>query len=677
MKNSIAFPLRHRSLTLVIASMICLPVLAQESEEVQQEETAAPPVRHLNSVTVIAAPEHSPLEITLDPKLPRQPVPAADATDYLKTVPGFAAVRTGGANADIIFRGMFGSRLNILTNDGNVYGGCGGRMDSPASYINPAAYDEVSITKGPQTVLWGGGAYAATIRFDRKPPAFDETPGAHFNGYGLVGSRGRVDTFIDASTGTDKAYARMIGYRGRSDDYKDGDGDTVPSKWYKWSVEAITGLRPDENTLLELTAGRSDGYARYADRTMDGTKFAKENVSLKFSKKHLGGALHGLEVESYYNHVDHVMDNFRLRPSSGMARANNPSRRVVGGRIQTDWLLGDNHSLSAGLDTQYDLHRSRNGIDRHSHPWGSNLRFVRHGLFGELTSAISDTDNLIYGVRFDFMRATDFRKTSATHDKRRSKTLPSIFARWEHTSTGLPLLSYVGLGYTERFPDFWEMNQNTVINSSSNAFDVLKPEKTLQLDIGTQYQTERTQVWASAYAGIIRDYILFNYTDTSKTQVDNVKVRTLGGELGWNQQLTNRFALESSLSYAWGKNSSYDRPMAQTPPLETRLHLKYQQEKWQAGLLWRLVAAQKRIDKNMGNVKGRDFDKSSGFSVFSANMSYDLLPAAKLSGGIDNLFDRKYSEHLNMAGSALWGLAANSRINEPGRTWWARLNVKF
>ncbi|WP_243677168.1 TonB-dependent receptor plug domain-containing protein [Sodalis glossinidius] len=88
------------------------------------------------------------------PKIPRQPVPASDGADYLKTIPGFAVVRNGGTNGDQVFRGMFGSRLRMLLDGGEMLGACSSRMDSPSAYISPESFDIVSLTKGPQTVLW-------------------------------------------------------------------------------------------------------------------------------------------------------------------------------------------------------------------------------------------------------------------------------------------------------------------------------------------------------------------------------------------------------------------------------------------------------------------------------------------------------------------------------------------
>ncbi len=68
----------------------------------------------LDEVVVTAPQSTEPLTVTTDPKKPRQPVPAHDGADYLKTIPGFSVIRKGGTDGDPVFRGMAGSRLNIL-----------------------------------------------------------------------------------------------------------------------------------------------------------------------------------------------------------------------------------------------------------------------------------------------------------------------------------------------------------------------------------------------------------------------------------------------------------------------------------------------------------------------------------------------------------------------------------
>ncbi len=113
------------------------------------------------------------------------------------------------------------------------------------------------------------------------------------------------------------------------------------------------------------------------------------------------------------------------------------------------------------------------------------------------------------------------------------------------------------------------------------------------------------------------------------------------------------------------------------PPLEANFGLNYEQDNWSAAFLSRLVSKQTRVAKQQGNVTGKDLGDSSGFAVFSLNGAYRLNSNLSFSTGIDNLFDKEYSEHLNLAGNAGFGYAANTRINETGRTFWARMDVSF
>ena len=237
---------------------------------------------------------------------------ASDGGDYLKTIPGFALVRNGGTNGDPVLRGMFGSRLNILTNGGMMLGACPGRMDAPTSYISPETYDKLTVIKGPQTVLWGPGASAGTVLFEREPEHFGEL-GTRVNASLLAGSNGRFDKVLDAAAGGPLGYVRVIGNTAHADDYKDGNNDTVASRYDKWNGDVALGWTPDADTLLELTAGKGDGEARYAGRGMDGSQFKRESLGLRFEKSNLGEVLDKVEAQVYYNYADHVMDNYSLR----------------------------------------------------------------------------------------------------------------------------------------------------------------------------------------------------------------------------------------------------------------------------------------------------------------------------------------------------------------------------
>ncbi|WP_325435955.1 TonB-dependent copper receptor [Pseudomonas nitroreducens] len=664
-----------------------------------EEEDHSSHVTELSPSVITAVAQSSPLTIVTDPKQPRQPIPASDGADYLKTIPGFSAIRNGGTNGDPVLRGMFGSRLNILTNGTTMLGACPARMDAPTSYISPETYDKLTVVKGPETVIWGPGASAGTIRFDREPERFGEL-GTRVNGSIVAGSNGRFDRVLDAAAGGPLGYVRVTGNKSQSDDYEDGSGNTVPSRWNKWNGDVAVGWTPDTDTLVELTAGKGDGEARYAGRGMDGSQFKRESLGLRFEKSNIGEVLDKLEAQVYYNYADHVMDNYSLRTPSGMGMmagpmASNVDRRTLGGRLAATWRW-DDFKLITGVDAQTNEHRERSGMGIGTYdevPWDKDAVFHNYGAFGELTWYAADRDRVITGARLDRASVKDYRQSTGsgmmampnpTADDTRADTLPSGFARYEHDLADTPTTLYVGLGHVQRFPDYWELfSPDKGPTGSVNAFDSIKPEKTTQLDFGAQYEDEKLKAWASGYVGVIRDYILFDYMPGGMmgrtSQARNVDARIMGGELGAAYALTSNWTADGTLAYAWGKNTTDDTALPQMPPLEARFGLSYEEGDWSAGGLWRVVAHQGRIAENQGNVVGYDFDESPGFAVFSLNGAYKLSKNFKVSTGVDNLFDKDYAEHLNLAGNAGFGYPANDpeSIHEPGRTFWTKVDFSF
>ncbi len=651
----------------------------------------------LPPVTVVASSTKMPLIVTENPKTPKQPLPASDGADYLKTIPGFDAIRSGGTNGDLVFRGMFGSRLNILTNGVALLGACPGRMDAPTSYISPESYDKVTVIKGPESVTHGPVGSAGTVLFKRDTKRFDK-PGVRFDGSLVNGSYGRNDQNFDLAAGNEQVYGRVTANHAHSQDYKDGDGNVVPSQWDKWNTDAAIGLTPDENTKIEVTAGTGDGYAKYAGRSMDGVHFRRESGGLRFDKKNIGKTLKRIEAQVYFNEADHVMDNYTYRdpdPTSSMPMrmASEVRRRQAGGRIAATLDFTDRFQLVTGIDAQTNKLDSRSAMGMMNYgntPWLSSATMWNIGAFGELTWFASDTQRVIGGLRVDRDDALDSRTSSKsmmmtmpnpTYGQHRSAYLPSAFVRYEQDLQSLPAMWYAGIGHSERFPDYWELFSPTKgPDGSINAFSALKPEKTTQLDIGLQYKTQKLDAWISAYAGMVQDFILFNYTNGmmgASTQATNVNARIMGGEAGTTWRPTSHWRFESSLAYAYGHNEDTGHALPQIPPLEARFAADYSYKQWSTGALWRVVAPQRSVAFDEGSVVGKDFGPSAGFAVLSLHAQYNFNKKVQFTIGIDNLLNKEYYEHLNLAGNAGFGFPANTPLMEPGRTAWARLSVKM
>lgn len=684
-------------LAIALSLLLAGSCVAAESHHVHGPAgTSAPdPVVTLDTLIVTDVTPTLAMTFVTNTKLPRQPVPASDGADYLKTVPGFSLIRSGGTNGDPVLRGMFGSRLNLLTDGGHMQGACPARMDNSLSYVSPETYDRLEVIKGPQTVLWGPGASAGTVRFERDIPFFDR-PGAQFNGSLTFGSFGRDDQVVDTAFGTAQGYARITANRSQSDDYEDGNGDEVPSAWKKWNADVAFGWTPDADTLVEVSAGNGDGEARYAGRSMDGSQFDRTSYGLRAERRNFDGALDKIEARLYYNDVDHVMDNYSLRdpdPDSSMpmAMASNVAQHTSGGRVAFSWKT-DAWDLQAGLDARDSRHRKRSGRGRDTYraqPWITDARFENLGIFAELGRNLTERQRLVGGLRLDRASARDERTTTGgmmprpnpTQGQTRRDTLPSALIRWEIQPVDSAVMWHFGLGHVQRMPDYWELFSPTTGPAGSvNAFAGVEPEKTTQLDLGLHYRKGRWDAWASLYAGRIDDYILFKYSQGmmgASAQAYNVDADIRGGEVGFEFRPVTEWKLGASLAYAWGEIDGVGA-LPQTPPLEARLNAAYDNKRWSVGALLRAVSAQDRVSPGYGNVVGQDLGESAGFAVFSLNGGYRFTDRLQLAMGIDNIFDRAYSEHLNLAGNSAFGYPADSvRINEPGRSAWLKLNYKY
>ena len=632
-----------------------------------------------------------------DPKQPIQPVPATDGADYLQSIPGFSSIKSGGTNGDVTFRGMFGSRIKILSDGTENLGACPARMDAPTSYIQPESYDRISVVKGPQTVQYANTGSAATVIFERKKPQLSNDKNYLGQASVLIGSFGRLDHNIETAVGDDKKYIRLNANRSESNSYEDGDGNTVPSAWKRWNTDLALGWTPDEDTWVELTGGKADGEAEYAGRSMDGSQFARESLGLRFEKKNLTDVIKKVEGQINYSYNDHVMDNFSLRTPpmthdmTTHQMVSNPSemqvtRRTLNSRLAmtSEW---DKLSVITGIDSQQNHHAGSMKSMMMNMPLTTNMKFNSYGAFGELTYQFNDAYKLVTGARIDQVKIDALQ----LNDERK-ETLPSAFIRLENQYPEHNAKSYIGLGYVERVPDYWELFSTAHGNTgmSKPTFNDLDTEKTLQLDMGYQQEHGALNTWVSAYAGLVNDFILLSYHNHPTTGMGghshgssfsagakNVDAVIAGAEAGIGYQFTDAIQADISTMYAWGEISDNNDPLPQIAPLEGRFNLRYVQDKYSLGLLWRAVAKQDRINLNKGSIVGYDIGESKGFSTLALNATYKVMNDVDFAVGIDNVLDKTYTEHLNKLGVGVDGQVGTEQFNNTGRNYWARISMKF
>ena len=653
--------------------LLILPIALAVSQAWAETNPTPEETVTLSPVTVTGTQQQKANRVTFNPKAALQPLPAGDGADLLQSVPNMSIIRKGGSSGDPLFRGLGGSRLSVNADDQFIYGGCGMRMDPPTAYIHPNSFDKVVVTKGPQTVTQGMGLVSGSVQFIRKDPDFTEKP-YNINATLTAGSNDRLDGSLEAEFGGKYGYVRSNISHNEADDYKDGDGNRIHSNFKRDSQMLQLGITPTENTTIAGTYERSRAKVAYADRMMDGSKFDRDAWNIRFTQRNLTPWFSELELRYGKSEIDHVMDTYSLRTIYNPAgkqikNANNPKRNTDTGRLKAtfDW---DKLNLQTGLDYLDDVHVARHerGGDGYSHkPYMPNQSFKQWGIFTEASWQQTDNQRWVAGLRHDQVKAHyDTARVTDPVLKHQKFNLNSGFLRWErNTDNGLKY--YAGFGIAERAPDYWER-----LRSENKA---IRAEQNRQIDAGVIWKRPNLHASVSVFGSDIKDFIMMERQGMN-FGVRNINASRFGGEAEVKWTFAPNWEVSTSLAYTHGKNRTDGKPLAQTPPLEWNNTLAFDNGKFSAGALWRVVAKQNRYSKGQGNIVGQDIGASSGFGVLSLNAGWKFSKYATLQGGVDNVFNKTYAEFVSRGGDPSAG-TQTMRVNEPGRTAWLRLQAKF
>ena len=691
-------PLRRLALLCMAFSTACFGAHAYAAQtmsaDMHDTMTPAPAGEDmyeftLDEVIVTGYRTATPLTLSTDPQRPRQPIPAADGAGYLKTIPGFSVVRKGGLGGDPMMRGMGGSRMVMDMNGGGMSGGCPNRMDPTATYAFPETFSRIIVNKGPQSVRYGASV-AGSVIFERETERF-EKPAMRGSISVLGASSHRFDDLVDVTAGGKEGYARIIQTRNYARDYADGSGRRIHSGYGRHSLTGIVGLTPDPDTLFEVSYDRSRGWAKYAHGMMDGSQFDRDSYAVKFERAHLSPVVEKLTLNFNHDTIDHIMDNYTLRPAGMRAMGTDVKRVQYGVRAAFDLRFSPQTTAAVGIDLRRDAHYFAEAHKRLKGAFNNDMDIGTFGIFLEYNRDLTERSRLLTGLRYD-RTETDyhnarFRNGMGTLTRNlvpgsASDHAVSGFVRWERTAEKRPLTFYVGLGHAERPADYWEAYHTWAAHSNRVSGQTAAPnatrpakERNTQLDLGWVYTDETTNANLSLYYAHVDDFILRKPVGG----FGNVDARLYGFEAEYTRAVSPRWTLGASLAYTRGDDRTNSAALPQIAPLEANLTAKYSHKKLETNAVWRLVSHQNRYHRGYGSVTGTDYGPTGGFGILSLSLAYRPDENLTFSLGVDNLLNKTYAEFVNYSEAAIpaLGISAGGHITEPGRTIWFKSNYSF
>lgn len=623
-----------------------------------------------------------------------------DSAAMIESVPGAAVVRNGAQTGILQLRGLSQDRVKIRIDGMEISPACPNHMDPPMHYISPADIEAIQVTAGLTSVVQGGDSIAGTVTANTKGLRYSTSGGFEFSGRAKAGYSG-------ANSGHESNLSFNLGGSGAALRYS---GDTLQGGDLKYAggTARLTGYDSVRHQLEggikagDGEAGVSFGQHRSKDvgtpaLGMDMIKDDAHSVRVGYNGRFNFGSgtsniAGSVEARIYQHKIDHEMNNFTLRTYTPAAqRMKAPATSDDNG-----FVLG--FTLPKGADI------FRVGVDGHNNDFnvyqqslGSgmirdlvpNASRDRQGIYAELEAKPDPTWRTVLGLRHETvstsastvarsMGAGDAAERDAFNLASRDKT----DRNWDLTATarhtvGSALAWEFGIARKIRSPSLierylWKPSSTYGSADGQNYLGKidLKPEVSNQLAVSADWQQGGAYVKPTFFYNRVNDYIqgvaARSAANVAVLQFSNIRAQLHGIDGAFGYQLDGAWKLDGILSYVRGENRDNNDNLYRIAPLRMTLALEYNSGPWNAAVEGKGAARQTHVSAYNAETE------TGGWGILNLRAAYRFGKLAKVSVGIENLFDKFYADHLSgkntVNNAALGGgLAIGQRVPNAGR----------
>ncbi|MBR9998055.1 MAG: TonB-dependent receptor [Cyclobacteriaceae bacterium] len=594
-----------------------------------------------------------------------------DAGSYLTQTLAVAAIqKSGNYGFDPVMRGFKYEQLNLVIDGAQVaIAACPNRMDPPASQVSLNQMDRVEILKGPYFLRYGS-ALGGTINFITPVPRFSEKMeplGRLSTSYESNGNIFRTEGVLGLNH--PDLMLNMAGSWSQGGDYMDGDGMVIPSEFSRGSVGASIAYRLPGKQYVSMNLSRN--FARdviFAALPMD---LRRDDTWLVNAKHHINIERQKLKQWSttiYFTHVSHLMDNLDKEMEPRMVNtATDATTKSYGGRTEArldfpfaGLYLGTDLRIeeAEGIRTREMLMGPMAGNIAEDNVWQKG-RISRTGLFAEYQLNFFPVEMVLSG-RLEVNKADVLNEASEftdVYDDAQSLQLNPGLSLGIKKQLNKSLNVGIWLGrikrsgsLTERFINYFPVGLDPYELLGNPA---ISPEINNQADINLVFEKERSSIQMNVFSAYLQDYISSAIrADLEPRLPSSPGVRQYinldrawmtGFEISWKQHLPGHLDLLAGIAYTYGKDPVNEEPLPEIAPLDMRMVLTghFVHNSLRPEILFRHVVRQDRVSESFGE------NTTPGFSIFDLKLTYDIKQIFHVAGGVRNLFDVAYYEHLS------------------------------
>ena len=547
-----------------------------------------------------------------------------------------------------------------------------------ALFTEPELYKRVEVLRGPaSSTLYGAGALAGVVNFTTKDASDFLTPGDPL----AVRLKAATETNAQAHTLSGIVAVQptegveLLGsynYR-RTDDYKNGDGDTVAASATKsdsWLVKGRVAI--GGNSKHAIWASYQD-WLSDAPQVYDQVSAATGNSLMRrrvhdktavlgYVNDFNGSNLFNVEAQAAYSLSKvHQTETSFLGPlaysdftyESWQAKVQNSSRFDMGGDWTTFLILGGQWSTQERRNPRVGLSGTVTP-GAGTHPEGD---MDRYGLFGQLEIVWSDKLTIMPGVRVDWTKlkpgATVVGGTRLTGEVKDSGVSPKFAALYNVT----PWFGLFGsVARTVRMPNIDEIFTRSATRPNNPD---LRPEKsdnveagfTLSFD-GLLGKADRFRAKTTLFRNDVKDLIVNVAGPAGTPYFQNVnRSRFKGLEVEAEYGIGGFFA-RGNASFIDGKDRLTGNYLNTIPANDYRLTLGYADAETGLSGGWTGEFAERQDQVTTGPFSSAGSGlPTPGYSVH--NLFFAFKPQSGPAQGfefrfaVDNIFDKQYRRHLS------------------------------
>lgn len=667
-----------------LLSVSLLSTLSYSAVSFAEEANESDIAQAMEIITVINRGFEQP---TVDEAYAHGTTTAPDLAGWLNSVPGANVNRNGPVTGIAQFRGLYGDRVST-TIDGQIIVGAGpNAMDTPLSYSTPLMVESMTAFRGIAPVSAGMNTLGGAIDVQMRKAEIDHQDTLTFSGDLQAGHRFETNANTIAAVtniSTQDVGLMFYGNAQQGDSFKDADDRTVtPTEFSKQQY----------GTDIRYNSGDFEsgfGY-HYTDTTNSGTPALPMDIESIYSNRVTVDGSYASKTWLYqwrlgYLDAEHAMTNFELRLNSDPTRY----RRNNAASDSFDFKLTmtkafEQGELTLGFDGYQADHDSVITNPNNMMFEVVNFNDVkddRYGVFAQWQQKIAQW-NLHAGVRAKQaqsdagevstsmammmgnmgMMASGLRDNFNQADRSVDDTNVDIAISLQ-TALTEAITFYAGLGIKNRAPSYQERYLWTPMESTGGLADGntyigdinLKSERAYQTDLGLTYQQNNALISAHVYYQNIDDYIqgsalgmadmtarmmaMMMSGDDNPLKFSNVDAKLYGADINWHYQVSDKLSLSGIASYVRGERRDIADDLYRIAPLNAQVNVVYSENNYIAKLNITAVDAQNHVSHTNDEVT------SSGYGLVNIEGQYFVNAALSIRGGIDNLLDKQYENHL-------------------------------